>query len=234
VPLTAGAERARRFQGSRRPQAGSRCPLVYRHASSRYSTVHLVFDIFQGIGVAAAVGIRPFLPALVVGALAAGDVQIDFKGTDFAFLQHVPFLLVMVLGAIVVSLVERRLGGERLQRRGPAAILGLIAAIVGALLFAGALAQGHYASWPGLIGGVICAGVGIAATAPLFTRVRGRLDATSQGALVLFAEGGALALAALSVLLPPVGLIGLLGLLWLLIAGRGREQSKYAGLRILR
>ena len=181
MPRTAGAERARRFQGSRRPQAGSRCPLVYRHASSRYSTVHLVFDIFQGIGVAAAVGIRPFLPALVVGALAAGDVQIDFKGTDFAFLQHVPFLLVMVLGAIVISFVDRRLGGERLQRRGPATILGLIAAIVGALLFAGALAQGHYASWPGLIGGVVCAGVGIAATAPLFTRVRGRLDATSQG-----------------------------------------------------
>ena len=37
--------------------------------------MHLAFDIFQGIGVAAAVGIRPFLPALVAGALAAGDVE---------------------------------------------------------------------------------------------------------------------------------------------------------------
>jgi len=35
--------------------------------------VHLVFDIFQGIGIAAAVGIRPFLPSLVVGALAAAE-----------------------------------------------------------------------------------------------------------------------------------------------------------------
>jgi Domain of unknown function (DUF4126) len=196
--------------------------------------VHLVFDIFQGIGVAAAVGIRPFLPALVVGALAAGDVQIDFKGTDFAFLQHVPFLLVMVLGAIVVSLAERRLGGERLQRPGPAMVLRIVAVVLGALLFGGALAQGHYASWPGYIGGVICAAVGIAATAPLFTRVRGRLDAAAQGSLPLFAEGGAMVLAALSVLAPPVGLIGLAGLLWLLLAGRGREQDKYAGLRILR
>jgi len=87
---------------------------------------------------------------------------------------------------------------------------------------------------PGYIGGVVCAAVGIAATVPLFARVRGRLDASAQTALPLFTEGGALLLAALSVLLPPVGLLGLLGLLWLLFAGRGREQSKYAGLRILR
>jgi hypothetical protein len=52
--------------------------------------------------------------------------------------------------------------------------------------------------------------------------------------LPLFAQGAALLLAVLSVLLPPVGLIGLAGLLWLLIGGRGREQDKYAGLRILR
>ena len=41
--------------------------------------MHLVFDICQGIGVAAAVGIRPFLPALVTGALAAGSVEISFN-----------------------------------------------------------------------------------------------------------------------------------------------------------
>jgi len=40
--------------------------------------------------------------------------------------------------------------------------------------------------------------------------------------------------AALSVVAPPIGPIGLLLLLWLLLAGRGREQQKYAGLRILR
>jgi hypothetical protein len=33
---------------------------------------------------------------------------------------------------------------------------------------------------------------------------------------------------------PPIGVILLLALLWLLVAGRGREQQKYAGLRILR
>ena len=86
----------------------------------------------------------------------------------------------------------------------------------------------------GYIGGAICAGIGIAASLPLFARARGRLEASAQGTLPLFAQGAALLLAVLSVLLPPVGLIGLAGLLWLLIGGRGREQDKYAGLRILR
>jgi hypothetical protein len=196
--------------------------------------VHLVFDIFQGIGVAAAVGIRPFLPTLAVGALAAGNIQIDFTGTGFAFLEHVPFLLVMLLASIVVSLAERRLGAERLERRGPATVIGVVALALGALLFAAALAQDHNASWPGYIAGAICAGVGLAASLPLLARARARLEASAQGTLPLFAQAAALALAVLSVLLPPVGPIGLAGLLWLIVAGRGREPDKYAGLRILR
>jgi hypothetical protein len=196
--------------------------------------MHLVFDIFQGIGVAAAVGIRPFLPALVVGALAAGDVQIDFAHTSFSFLQGAPFLLIMVIGVALLGLAERRLGRERLEA-GPAAMTIAAAAVaIGALMFAGSLAQGHYASWPGIVGGVICAAVGILATRPLLARVRGRLDSESAAALPLFTEVGALVAAVLSVLLPPVGVIVLALLLWLLLAGRGREQQKYAGLRILR
>ena len=42
--------------------------------------MHLAFDIFQGIGIAAAIGIRPFLPSVAAGALAAGDVQITGSG----------------------------------------------------------------------------------------------------------------------------------------------------------
>jgi hypothetical protein len=196
--------------------------------------VHLVFDIFQGLGVAAAVGIRPFLPALVVGALAAGDVQIDFANTSFSFLQGAPFLLVMVVGAILLALAERRLSREQLAR-GPAALtVGAVALVVGALLFAGALGQDHYATWPGIVGGVICAAVGVLATQPLLARVRARLDQETAAALPLFVEIGALISAALSVLAPPVGLVLLGLLLWLLIAGRGRGEQKYAGLRILR
>jgi uncharacterized membrane protein YgdD (TMEM256/DUF423 family) len=196
--------------------------------------VHLVFDIFQGIGVAAAVGIRPFLPALVVGALAADDIQIDFAHTSFSFLQGAPFLLVMVLGVVLVALAERRFGRERFEH-GPAALmLAAVSMVLGALLFAGSLCRGHYVIWPGIVGGVICAAIGILATRPLLARVRGRLDSESAAALPLFAEVVALAAAALSILLPPVGVIVLGLLLWLLIAGRGRGDQKYAGLRILR
>jgi hypothetical protein len=207
--------------------------------------VHLVFDIFQGIGIAAAVGIRPFLPALLVGVLAVGNVEIHFKHTHFSFLQSAPFLLVLVILTVALALVERRLGERaRATAAAPAppatgatpgaAILGVVGAILGALLFAGSLARGHYAAWPGYIGGIICAAIAILATQPLFARVRARLDRDAAGALPFYAEGVAVILAGLSVVAPPVGLIGLLFLLWLLAGGRRREGQKYAGLRILR
>ena len=196
--------------------------------------MHLVFDIFQGIGAALAVGIRPFLPALVVCALAAGGVELHFDHTSYNFLQQTPFLLVLVIGSVLLSVLERRLAGDRLDSRPVALGLGAVAAVIGALLFAGSLARGHYAVWPGLIGGAICAALGAAATRPLFARVRRRLDPGAAAALPIYAEAIGLLLAALSILAPPVGVIALLALLWLLAAGRRREGEKYAGLRILR
>ncbi len=208
--------------------------MVYRHVWSRYSTVHLLFDIFRGVGAAAAIGIRPFLPALVVAALAAGSAEIHFKHTHFSFLQGVPFLLVLVVGTVLLSLLERRLSPDRLESRPAGIVLALASAALGALLFAGILCQGGYTDWPGFVGGVVCAAIGAAATRPLFARVRRRLDAAAGGALPLYAEAAGVVLAALSVVAPPVGVIGLLVLLWLLFAGRRREGQKFAGLRILR
>ncbi len=196
--------------------------------------MHLVFDIFQGVGVASAVGIRPFLPALAVGGLAAGDVQIDFSHTSFDFLESVPFLIGMAVGAVLLFLIERRARGEQLERGPVALTVAALALAIGALMFAGSLCRGGYEIWPGLIGGVVCAAVGILATLPLLARVRSRLDEDTRGALPLFAEATAVVAAVLSVLLPPVGVIVLALLLWLLLAGRGRGEQKYAGLRILR
>ena len=195
--------------------------------------MHLAFDIFQGIGVAAAVGIRPFLPALAAGGLAAGDVEIHFDHTDFSFLQSAPFLLAMAVCAIALALVERQLPSDRLERGSGGLILAGVSLALGALFFAGSLCRGHYAIWPGVVGGVLCALVGVAATRPLLARARARL-AGDAALLPVFAEGIALLLAALSIVAPPVGVIGLLLLLWLLWAGRRREGQKYAGLRILK
>jgi hypothetical protein len=205
----------------------------------------LAFDIFQGIGVAAALGIRPLLPTLAVGALAAGNVEIHFKHTDFSFLQSAIFLLVIAVAVVVLAVVERRLRPEETSagstaklRLSPLQIVLAIAALaLGALIFAGSLARDHHPAWPGLIGGVICAAIGVLATAPLLRRVRARLSRSDQAAaaaLPVLSDGAATILAVLSVVAPPVGVILLALMLWLLFSGRRREEQKYAGLRILR
>ena len=81
---------------------------------------------------------------------------------------------------------------------------------------------------------MICAAIGVAATRPLLARVRSRLDQETSAMLPVFTETAALLAAALSIVLPPFGVVVLALLLWLLIAGRGRGEQKYAGLRILR
>ena len=59
--------------------------------------MEFVLDLLQGAGIAAAIGIRPFLPVLLVGALASADLGIDFDGTAFAFLEEWPFLLAVLV-----------------------------------------------------------------------------------------------------------------------------------------
>jgi hypothetical protein len=195
--------------------------------------VHLVFDIFQGIGVATAVGIRPFLPALAVGGLAAGDVEIQFSHTPYSFLQSPAFLLALVVCEIALVLLEQRT--TLVQSDVPALLLAGISLALGAVLFAGALSHGGHEGWPGLIGGVVCAGVGIAGSRPFLARVRERLDSSSAAVgPPLVAEAAALLIAVLSVVAPPVGPVALVFMLWLALTGRGRGPQKYAGLRILR
>jgi uncharacterized membrane protein len=196
--------------------------------------VHLAFDIFQGMGVAAAVGIRPFLPSLVTGALAAGDVELTYQHTDFSFLQKPVFLLIMVLGVVLLGGIERRLVGRGEEPRWLTYSLALISLALGALFFGGELARAHDPVVIGIVAGVICAAIGILATKPLLARVRSRLDADAAGALPLITEAVATVGAVLSIVAPPLGVILVAALLWLLIAGRGRDQQKYAGLRILR
>ncbi len=196
--------------------------------------MHLAFDIFQGIGVAAAVGIRPFLPALVAGALAAGDVELSFKHTDFSFLQKPVFLLIMVLGVVALGLFERRFSGSKAEPRWLTYGLAAVSLALGALFFGAELARRHDPVVIGIVAGVICAAVGVLATHPLLARVRARLDRDAVVALPFITGAVAAIGALLSILAPPIGVILLLALLWLLIAGRGRGQQKYAGLRILR
>jgi uncharacterized protein DUF4126 len=191
--------------------------------------VKLLLDILQGMGVSAATGLRPFLPTLLVGALAADDLGVDFDHTDFSFLESPWWLL-----AIVVALVVTTLLRSRFENAAGQAALDGIGLGLGALLFAGTLADRHSTWWPGIIGGLICAFIAQQGARSLITRTRARLDAEAAGALFLYAEAAALVTAGLSVLIPPVSVLFIAFFIWLRLGGRRREGEKYAGLRILR
>jgi hypothetical protein len=193
--------------------------------------MHYLLDLLQGLGIAAGIGIRPFLPTLLVGALAAGNLGVDFDGTSFSFLEQPGFLLAMVVAVAVLGVIERRRGPEL----GPGIyVLAAIALALGALQAAGSIADGSSTWWPGIPVGLAAAALGFAAARSLFGRVRARLDPDAAGALPLYAEAAAVGAAGLSVLLPPLAVLVVAGLAWLLAGGRRRAGEKYAGLRILR
>ncbi|MEA2291358.1 MAG: hypothetical protein QOF17_378 [Solirubrobacteraceae bacterium] len=192
----------------------------------------LLLDLLQGLGIAAAIGIRPLLPTLLAGALAAENLGLDFSGTDFAFLERWPFLLAALLVGIGIELIRRR--SDQPDRGALGWGLLAIAAALGALEAAGSLADRDHPWAIGAIGGVLAAALGYFAARSLFGRVRRRLDREAAGALPAYAEGAALLAAGASILFPPLALLVIAGLAWLLAGGRRRAGEKYAGLRILR
>src|SRR3954447_19318075 len=196
-------------------------------------------DISTGAGLASSTGIRPYLPPLLAGALARGDIGIDFDGTDFSFLESTAFLAAVLVLAVGAFLVERgaarRAAGTRRTARDPFDVLaGLIGMGLGALLFAGALADNGHEVWIGLLLGPFCAVLGWIAVGGLIERVRTRLEADQAALLTAYADGAALILAAIAIFVPPLALLAIPGFVLLLMGGRRREGEKYAGLRILR
>jgi uncharacterized protein DUF4126 len=194
----------------------------------------LFLDIGTGAGLASATGVRPYLPPLLAGGLARGDVTIDFDGTDFSFLESTPFLAAVVVVGVVAFMVERSDGGGEARRR-PAQLLSLLVGMsLGALLFAGALADGDHPVWVGLLLGPFLAVLGWVAVGGLVERVRSRLDAEQAALLTVYADAAALLLAAVAIFVPPLAFLAIPAFVVLLAGGRRREGQKYAGLRILR
>jgi MFS family permease len=200
----------------------------------------LFLDIGTGTGLASATGVRPYLPPLLAGGLARGDTGIDFDGTDFRFLESTGFLAAVVVLGVAAFLVERsaarRASGDRRRTaRDPFDVLaGVIGLALGALLFAGALADNGHDAWIGLLLGPLCAALGWVAIGGLVQRVRTRLEADQAALLTAYADLTALVLAAIAVFLPPVAFLAIPAFVVLILGGRRREGQKYAGLRILR
>jgi Domain of unknown function (DUF4126) len=187
-------------------------------------------DTTTGVGLAGATGVRPYLPPLLAGALARGDTGIDFDGTDWHFIESTEFLAAVLALAVIMYVVER--SGP--NRRAVELFSGTMGLVLGAMLFAGALADGGSASWPGLIGGAICAALGWRAVGDLLERTRARLDAGPAALLTAYADIAALVLAAIAIFVPPVSILMIVAFVVLLTGGRRREGEKYAGLRVLR
>jgi hypothetical protein len=199
--------------------------------------VDLFLAISQGSGLALATGVRPFLPPLVAGVLARADAGVNFSGTDFAFLEAIPFL------AAIVALTAVGAAVERSGRRGRGVLLSLAALglALGALEFAGSLAEEGYAGGPGLPAGAALALVGFAASAVFLGRALSRLGASERDAeassapfLRMLADGVTAVAAALAVLVPPLSYLMLAFCLWVLAMQRRRAGRKYEGLRVLR
>ena len=191
-------------------------------------------DLLQGIGLAAAIGVRPFLPALLAGVLAAANLGLDFEGTDFAFLESVPFFAAAVVLAVAADLFAEPRRRDAPERTAVMYGLAVMSVVLGVLVASGSLADRGHTIIPGVLLGAAAASLGFAASRSLLGRVRRRLDDDAARALPVYAEGVALAGAGLSVLFPPLALLVVGLLAWLLLGSRRREGEKYAGLRVLR
>src|SRR3954447_17560253 len=122
--------------------------IVMRRVGTLARAMDYLLDLLQGLGIAAAIGIRPFLPTLLVGALAAGNLGVDFDGTDFSFLEQTAFLLVIVIAVAVFNIIDRRRGADT-SVPGPVTTLLLLCSLaLGALLASGSIADHSSTWWP--------------------------------------------------------------------------------------
>jgi hypothetical protein len=190
----------------------------------------LFLAISQGIGVSLATGVRTFLVPLFVGAMARANAAIDFEHTGFEFLESVWWLALMLVLVIAAWLIDR----SDVEIHDAAWVV--LSMGFGALLFAGVLEDEDFFGTGGLIPGMLCALLGFAAAHAFFGGAAERLQARGEGAATIrtFGDLGAVVLAALAVLAPPVSYLAVGFCLWVLLARRRREAQKYEGLRILR
>ncbi len=203
----------------------------------------LVFYIGLGIGLALAAGLRPFLPALLAGALASANaLGVSFAHGSFRFLEADWWLLAVCVVLVLAYALQLLLGlspivdpSDRSQRPDPlAAALTGVGIGTGAVLFAGTLAAHGDPAWPGLVAGFFVVGLAQRAVWPLVVRARARLtDGAARQALTIYLDAASLLLAALVALLHPLGYVALALCGWLLLVDRRRAGRKYAGLRIL-
>ncbi len=76
------------------------------------------FYIGLGLGLAVACGLRPYLPALLAGALSSSNalgVEFGASGHAYHFLQEGWWLLAVTVALVGIYLLQLRLGSERFE-----------------------------------------------------------------------------------------------------------------------
>jgi hypothetical protein len=197
-----------------------------------------------GLGLAAACGLRPFMPVLLAGVLGSdGALGVGFGNGSFHFLQAGWWLLLVATVMVVAYGLQLLVGltptiAPSAAKQGSyplAASLNGLGLGAGAAVFAGALAAHGDSPWPGLLGGLLAAAVAQRAVLPVVARARARLsDRAAREALTVYLDAVSLLAAALVALLHPLGYVLVAALAWFSWRGRARADEKYAGLRILR
>jgi hypothetical protein len=195
----------------------------------------IVFYIGLGAGLAAACGLRPYLPTLLAGLLArSGALGISFPRRHYHFLQASWWLIAAALVLAAAYALQLRIGAERFERLAGGAVAAHAVA-AGALLFGGTLAAHGDASWPGLLGGAAAATLALFASRSVIAGARARLpDRPAREALSVYLDIASLLLAALVAVLHPLGYVAVALLAWFVLRRRTRAGERYAGLRILR
>jgi hypothetical protein len=190
----------------------------------------LVLAICQALGLGLALGIGGPLVALFIAAMAALEAGIDPSGTDWEFLGAEWFLLLMLVANVIGFYTDRN--GQANPTR-TAGFAGAIGAIAGAAALA---AEGE----PAAIGFVVGAAAGILAGLIAGQVLAGaqaraeRNDAAAPSTLTLIFAAAGIAVAALSLFVPPVSIVVLVALIGLALSRRRKAGEKYEGLRVLR
>lgn len=189
-------------------------------------------DILMAAGLAAAVGIRPFLPAVAVGLISGADLGAGLG--DFNFLSSWTFLVAICVLALLFWVLEAISEGGLLKRV-VLITLWLVSLTLGALFFAAVLDASGHGPLPGLVAGAAVAALGRGATGAFLKSAGRRVrNARANRLFTVFLEPFAVAVAVLVILFPPFSVAVIAALIYVLASMRRRSQSKYEGLRILR
>lgn len=185
--------------------------------------------ICQGLGLALAAGIGGMLALLLASVLAHVDVGWDLDGTDFEWFEASWFIPILFALNVVAFLYA---SGRLPKEAGRGFLLALVT-ILGAVVFAGSMAEETASWWPGLALGAAAAALTFLLADSFLAGATARSEETA-GTLQLMVTGAAIALVLLAIFLPPVSILAAIGLLALAAGRRRRAGEKYEGLRSLR